>query len=55
MTLAHSYKEPVTTSPAGSWIPMNTPVVEAFESTSRSAAGIVPSANRRFPDPSTRG
>jgi hypothetical protein len=28
---------------------MNTPVVEIFESTSRSAVGIAPSANRRLP------
>jgi len=34
---------------------MKTPVVNTFESTSRSAAGIVPSANRRFALPEHEG
>src|SRR5256885_15854518 len=48
-------KEPVTISPAGSYVPMTTPVVETLVSTRRSAPGIAPSANRRLPEPRTTG
>src|SRR5207248_10593934 len=47
--------DPVTISPAGSYVPITTPVVETLLSTSLSPAGMVPSENRRLPDPMTRG
>ena len=42
-------------SPAGSYLPITTPVVETLLSTSFSPEGMVPSANRRLPDPMTTG
>ena len=42
-------KDPVSISPAASYVPMITPVVEALLSTRLKAEGIVPSANRRLP------
>jgi hypothetical protein len=55
-TVGHSGpKEPVRISPAGSYVPITTPVVDTFESTSFSPDGIVPSANRRLPEPMTTG
>ena len=50
-----SANDPVTISPAGSYVPITTPVVETLLSTSFSPAGMVPSENRRLPDPMTRG
>src|SRR2546428_115646 len=50
-----SANDPVTISPAGSYVPITTPVVETLLSTSFSPEGVVPSANRRFPDPRSRG
>jgi hypothetical protein len=44
----------VTISLAGSYVPITTPVVETLLSTSFSAEGMVPSANRRLPEPMTR-
>src|SRR6266480_7649840 len=46
-----SANDPVTISPAGTYVPITTPVVETLLSTSFSPAGIVPSENKRFPDP----
>ena len=42
-------------SPAGSYVPISTPVVDTVLSTIRSPAGTVPSANSRLPDPMTTG
>src|SRR5215217_232564 len=50
-----SANDPVTISPAGSYVPITTPVVETLLSTSFSPEGMVPSENRRLPDPMTRG
>ena len=50
-----SANEPVAILPAGSYVPITTPVVETSLSTSFSALGMVPSANRRFPEPTTSG
>src|SRR6266487_4704485 len=50
-----SANDPVTISPAGSYVPITTPVVETLLSTSFSPEGTVPSENRRLPDPMTRG
>ena len=50
-----SANDPVTISPAGSYVPITTPVVETLLSTSFNPEGMVPSENRRFPDPMTRG
>ena len=50
-----SANDPVTISPAGSYVPITTPVVETVLSTSFSPEGMVPSANRRLPDPMTSG
>src|SRR6266536_4707510 len=50
-----SANDPVTISPAGSYVPIMTPVVETLLSISFSAAGMVPSENRRWPDPMTSG
>src|SRR6185437_4146065 len=47
--------EPVSISPAGSYVPMTTPVVDTTLSTSRSLPGIVPPANSRLPEPTTTG
>src|SRR2546425_3805302 len=47
--------DPVTISPAGSYVPITTPVVETLLSTSFNPEGIVPSENRSLPDPMTRG
>jgi hypothetical protein len=44
----------VTISPAGSYVPITTPVVETLLSTSRNPDGMVPSANRRLPVPMMR-
>jgi hypothetical protein len=45
-----SANDPVTISPAGSYVPITTPVVETLLSTSFSPEGMVPSENRRLPD-----
>src|SRR5215216_4993682 len=50
-----SAKDPVTISPAGSYVAITTPVVETLLSTSFSPEGMVLSENRRLPDPMTRG
>src|SRR5438876_10759572 len=50
-----SANDPVTISPAGSYVPITTPVVETLLSTSFSPEGTVPSENKRLPDPMTRG
>src|SRR5215216_995668 len=50
-----SAKDPVAISPAGSYVPITTPVVETLLSTSLSAAGMAPSENSRLPDPMTTG
>src|SRR5215218_399776 len=50
-----SANDPVTISPAGSYVPITTPVLETLLSTSFNAEGTVPSENRRLPDPMTRG
>src|SRR2546421_11828874 len=50
-----SANDPVTISPAGSYVPITTPVVETLLPTSFSPEGMVPSENRRLPDPMTRG
>src|SRR6266540_3117567 len=50
-----SANDPVTISPAGSYVPITTPVVETLLSTSFSPEGMVPSESRRLPDPMTRG
>ena len=42
-------------SPAGSYLPITTPVEETLMSTSFNPEGRVPSANRRLPDPITTG
>jgi hypothetical protein len=46
-----SANDPVTISPAGSYVPTTTPVVEDLLSMSFSPEGTVPSENRRLPDP----
>src|SRR5215210_1527350 len=50
-----SANDPMAISPAGSYLPITTPVVETLLSTSFSPEGMVPSENRRLPDPITRG
>jgi hypothetical protein len=50
-----SANDPVMISPAGSYVPITTPVVETSLSTSASPDGMVPSENRRLPDPMTNG
>ena len=50
-----SANEPIGTSPAGSYVPIITPVLDTVLSTIRSPAGTVPSANSRFPRPTTTG
>src|SRR5207248_2483699 len=51
---AHA-NDPVPSSPAGSYVPMNTPVLATWLSTSFRAAGMAPSAKSRFPEPMTTG
>ena len=46
---------PAPAAPAGSYVPITTPVLETVLSTSFSPAGTVPSANSRLPDPMTTG
>jgi len=48
-------KDPMGISPAGSYLLITTPVVETLLSTSFNPEGIVPSANRRLPEPMTTG
>jgi hypothetical protein len=50
-----SANDPVTISPAGSYVPITTSVVETLLSMSLSPEGMVPSENSRLPDPLTRG
>jgi len=50
-----SANDPVMISPAGSYVAIATPVVETLLSTSFSPEGMVPSENKRLPDPMTSG
>ena len=50
-----SANDPVTSAPAGSYVPITTPVVETVLSASLSPDGTAPSENNRLPEPRTTG